>query len=102
MKESLINQDKMRVSVNSRSQLMGKSSLLTDGKKDYDPRVENIDKINSKIKQILNCLNDNEKNQQKYMTAENLNKDEALLGSSKFREVSSSKKSYESHFQKRS
>jgi hypothetical protein len=27
-----------------------------------DPRVESIDKINLKIKEILNCLNDNEKN----------------------------------------
>ena len=26
-----------------------------------DPRVESIDKINLKIKQILNCLNENEK-----------------------------------------
>lgn len=39
MKESIINQDRLKGSANGRSQFMGKSSLLSDGKKDYDPRV---------------------------------------------------------------
>lgn len=65
MKESIINNnDYMKNSINPRSSITsakyanyGESKY--DSKKDFDPRVENIDKINSKIKQILSCLSEN-------------------------------------------
>jgi len=68
MKESLINQDLMKGSVHSRG---NNSSYKYSHEprpeaRNFDPRVENIDKINSKIKQILNCLAENEKNPSKY------------------------------------
>jgi len=58
MKESLLhNSDRMKASVMGKSYLTGKYPTSSDPNKDYDPRVENIDKINNKIKQILSCLN---------------------------------------------
>jgi hypothetical protein len=40
--------------------------------------VENIDKINSKIKQILSCLSDNEKHQHNFReTRDPVQKDES-------------------------
>lgn len=61
MKESIINNDYMRGSTNGRTSISSaKYSQLPETKPDmskqFDPRVENIDKINAKIKQILNCL----------------------------------------------
>jgi hypothetical protein len=60
MKESIINNDYMRGSNGRASISSAKYSQLTDSKTDpsrkFDPRVENIDKINAKIKQILSCL----------------------------------------------
>ena len=72
MKESLINQDVMKRSINGRSSTSSfKYNQLGESKPDntrqFDPRVENIDKINSKIKQILNCLAENEKPSSKYL-----------------------------------
>lgn len=37
----------------------GNLGKVLEGRRDFDPRVENIDKINSKIKQILSCLTEN-------------------------------------------
>jgi hypothetical protein len=54
MKESIINNDCLRPSLGKPSSQLGERAEI--GRKEYDPRVENIDKINSKIKQILNCL----------------------------------------------
>jgi hypothetical protein len=65
MKESVINNDFMRSSANGRG--LGRP---VEGRRDFDPRVENIDKINSKIKQILSCLTENEKPQSKYLREE--------------------------------
>ena len=71
MKESLINQDIMKGSVNGRSSISSfkynnigeqradHSAHNLNNSRPFDPRVENIDKINSKIKQILSCLNEN-------------------------------------------
>ena len=69
MKESLINQDVMKSSINGRnSNSSGRFQMesrnehhMSQGgnNRQFDPRVENIDKINSKIKQILSCLNEN-------------------------------------------
>ena len=70
MKESLINNDYMRSSNQGKNTYASKYNKYEDSKdsnKNYDPRVENIDKINSKIKQILNCLAENEKNPSKYI-----------------------------------
>jgi hypothetical protein len=69
MKESLINQDLMRGSTNGRSSTSSYkySHEPRQETRNYDPRVENIDKINSKIKQILNCLAENEKHPSKYL-----------------------------------
>jgi hypothetical protein len=53
----------MKSSGNGRGNL-GKT---VEGRRDFDPRVENIDKINSKIKQILSCLTENEKAPSKYL-----------------------------------
>jgi hypothetical protein len=59
MKESLINQD-MKGSLNGRSSIAAYKYSAAETKSDhsgqFDPRVENIDKINSKIKKILSCL----------------------------------------------
>lgn len=69
MKESLINQEVMKSSVNGRSSIssfkynngaetrVDHSAHNPNNGRNFDPRVENIDKINSKIKQILSCLN---------------------------------------------
>ena len=64
MKESLINQDLMKGSMNGRSSTSSfkynhHGETKTDNGRQFDPRVENIDKINSKIKQILSCLAEN-------------------------------------------
>lgn len=103
MKESLINQERMKGSVTGKSRMVGRTSEA-EAQREYDPRVENIDKINSKIKQILNCLSDNEKNQNKYLETEGsaMQKERMGLNGSKIREASSLKRSYESHFQKKS
>ena len=53
MKESIINNDYMRGLTNP-------SSNHGDSKQ-FDPRLENIDKINTKIKQTLSCLAEGEK-----------------------------------------
>ena len=68
MKESLINQDLMKGCMNGRSSTSSYkySHDARPETRNYDPRVENIDKINSKIKQILNCLAENEKHPSKY------------------------------------
>ena len=55
--------------------------------------MENIDKINSKIKQILNCLSENEKNSNKYAKESVIcaQRDEASAGKEPFfgvREIS--------------
>lgn len=60
----------MRNSINGRNSLSGKYGPVdskNEPKREFDPRVENIDKINSKIKQILSCLSENEKNSSKYI-----------------------------------
>ena len=69
MKESLINQDLMKSSTNGRSSTSSYkySHEPKPEARNYDPRVENIDKINSKIKQILNCLTENENHPSKYL-----------------------------------
>lgn len=54
MKESLVSKEFMRGSMHPRSSISSK-----DERRCLDPRVENIDKINSKIKQILSCLSEN-------------------------------------------
>lgn len=59
MKESLIHNERLKSSNLGKSYITSKHSLIGENKKEYDPRVENIDKINSKIKQILSCLNEN-------------------------------------------
>jgi hypothetical protein len=56
MKESLINKDYMRSSINPRSSINSTKQTQPENNRQFDPRVENIDKINSKIKQILSCL----------------------------------------------
>ena len=64
MKESIINNDYMKSSINGRASISSaKFAQYAENKyeykKEFDPRVENIDKINSKIKQILSCLSEN-------------------------------------------
>lgn len=63
MKESFMANDFIKPSVSVRGNFdKNKVATIQDfiGRKDqYDPRVENIDKINTKIKQILNCLTEN-------------------------------------------
>jgi hypothetical protein len=63
MKESIINNDYMKSSINGRASISSAKFSQYDhkyeAKKELDPRVENIDKINSKIKQILSCLSEN-------------------------------------------
>lgn len=63
MKESIINNDYMKSSINGRASITSAKFSQYDNKyepkKELDPRVENIDKINSKIKQILSCLSEN-------------------------------------------
>ncbi len=51
----------MRGSTNGRTSISSAKynqlpETKTDMSKQFDPRVENIDKINAKIKQILSCL----------------------------------------------
>ena len=50
----------MRGSINPRSSVSSANYQIGESKQDFgrqsDPRVENIDKINAKIKQILSCL----------------------------------------------
>lgn len=58
MKESILNNNYIKTSIGARPIKYEKY----EGKREFDPRVENIDKINSKIKQILSCLSQNEKN----------------------------------------
>ncbi len=63
MKESIINNDYMKSSINGRASItsskINQYNHKYEPKKEIDPRVENIDKINSKIKQILSCLSEN-------------------------------------------
>jgi len=70
MKESIINNDYIRGSTNPRSSVSSANYQGGDSKHDAsrqsDPRVENIDKINAKIKQILSCLAEGEKNPSKF------------------------------------
>lgn len=47
-----------------------------NGKREFEPRVENIDKINSKIKQILSCLSNNDKHQHSYKERELITKED--------------------------
>jgi hypothetical protein len=72
MKESIINNDYMKSSINGRASITSAKFAQYgenkyESKKEFDPRVENIDKINSKIKQILSCLSENEKVPSKYI-----------------------------------
>jgi hypothetical protein len=63
MKESILNSNYMKSSAAARNGIAsGKYAQLegkNEGRRDFEPRVENIDKINSKIKQILSCLSEN-------------------------------------------
>jgi hypothetical protein len=73
MKESIINQEYFKQpsipSNTSRNSMpmftkhANYADVKYDGKREFEPRVENIDKINCKIKQILSCLSNNEKQQ---------------------------------------
>ena len=104
MKDSLIHQERSR-GPSTRSYLMPKQPHHGEGRKECEPRIENIDRINNKIKQILTCLNDNEKTNPaaQMMSSEHERRPETPVPrSSKIRDASSSKQSYESHFQKQS
>ena len=72
MKESILNNESMRSSINPRSSISSTTfSQLTEPNSDhsrlFDPRVENIDKINAKIKQILSCLAEDQNNPSKFL-----------------------------------
>jgi len=61
MKESIINSsDYTKSSLHTRNIAAG--GRQSEFRSQFEPRVENIDKINSKIKHILSCLNENERN----------------------------------------
>jgi hypothetical protein len=57
MKESIINSEYMKGSLQTRN--IAPAGRQSEFRSQYEPRVENIDKINSKIKHILSCLNEN-------------------------------------------
>jgi hypothetical protein len=68
MKESILNNDYARGSANPR--FSGSNYPAAESRqfaRQFDPRVENIDKINAKIKQILSCLTDGDKKPSKYL-----------------------------------
>ena len=72
MKESILNNESMRSYINPRSSISSTTfSQLTEPNSDhsrfFDPRVENIDKINAKIKQILSCLAEDQNNPSKFL-----------------------------------
>ena len=57
MKESIINSEYMKGSLQTRN--IVPAGRQSEFRSQFEPRVENIDKINSKIKHILSCLNEN-------------------------------------------